>query len=505
MRPIRDIISAPGAKGAIDAAAPTQQVDIPRLNLDVDLAEKKTALSSSDEAEHVENVTNWVDKPKDRRLDRALDWVVCASGSQPVFFFILAGILTWALLGIPYGETDDWAVLISDIQAIISYIFDSFLMRQLLNAYESSIRVSASLLSRNESNKRMLRTALGSGRFTKPTGDWEQRATLYRDFAADLPRENLVGRMTTRVSLVFGHIGTICFYWAGIFVWIGFGQYCGWSDTWQLYINSATSALMVLIFAFLAYVRERHNVYITACLQHIFKVDSAVELKLRNMTGDDIPNPTIVVPAPKMSRIQRAIFYYADLVGTLTGIAILLIVLIVWICIGPAMGFSSNWWLLIGTYAGLIGLHDGFVLRNVQAQFNDYEDSAVDNVNLSDKAIFEDLSLPDPANEHVQDKSLTYRLSKGMGAICAHEYTVIAGVVLIIGLIVGASAQGWSLTGQLLCNVPPSLIESFFMMILITGHNIAETKRRVEYHNVYLRRMKLLAYVEALDGAAKTA
>lgn len=505
MRPIRDIISSPGAKGPIEAAAPTQHVEIPRLNLELDTVEKKTALSSSDEVEHVENVTGWVDKPKDGRLDRGLDWFVRASGSQPVFFFILAGILTWALLGIPYGETDDWAVLISDVQAIISYIFDSFLMRQQLNAYESSTRVSASLISRNESNKRMLRTALASGRFTKPVGDWEQNAAARRHFAADLPRENLVGRITTRVSKGFGHIGTICFYWVGIFVWIGFGEYCGWSDTWQLYINSATSALMVLIFAFLAYVRERHNIYITACLQHIFKVDSAVELRLRTMTGDEVPNPTIVVPAPKMSRIQRAIFYYADLVGTLTGIAILLVVFIVWICIGPVLDFSANWWLLIGTYAGLVGLHDGFVLRNVQAKFGEYEESAVEEVNMSDKAIFEELTLLDPANEHVQDKSLTYRMSKRMGDVCSHELTVVAGVILIIGLIVGASAQRWSLTGQLLCNVPPSLIESFFMMILITGHNMAENKRRVEYHNVYLRRIKLLAYVEALDGETKTA
>ena len=150
-----------------------------------------------------------------------------------------------------------------------------------------------------------------------------------------------------------------------------------------------------------------------------------------------------------------------------------------------------------------MGRWDGFVLRNVQARFGQYEEDAHAGVELSDKAIFEDISLPDPANEHVQDKTLTYRLSQSMGRVCSHELTVVAGVVLIIGLIVGASAQNWSLTGQLLCNVPPSLIESFFMMILITGHNIAENKRRVDYHNIYLRRLKLLAYVEAMENPAE--
>lgn len=505
MRPIREIISSPGAKGAIEAAAPTQRVDSASLsNLDpVSVDDEKKIVSEVHEHEQKENITGWVEKPKDGRLDRALDWVVRASGSQPVFLFIVAGLLAWALLGIPYGTTSDWAVLISDIQAIVSYIFDSFLMRQQLNAYESSVRVSASLMSRNESNRRMLSAALASGQVQRPVGDWESRVTVRGDFADDLPTENLVGRITTRVSYVFGHIVTVCLYWVGIFIWIGFGQYCGWSDTWQLYINSATSALMVLIFAFLANIRERHNLYISVCLQHIFEVDSALELRLRTITGSEVPNPTVVVAAPKMSKVQRAIFYYADLVGTLTGIAILTVAFIVWICIGPAMGFNSNWWLLIGTYAGLIGLHDGFVLRNVQARFGQYEEDAHAGVELSDKAIFEDISLPDPANEHVQDKTLTYRLSQSMGRVCSHELTVVAGVVLIIGLIVGASAQNWSLTGQLLCNVPPSLIESFFMMILITGHNIAENKRRVDYHNIYLRRLKLLAYVEAMENPAE--
>jgi low-affinity ferrous iron transport protein len=58
--------------------------------------------------------------------------------------------------------------------------------------------------------------------------------------------------------------------------------------------------------------------------------------------------------------------------------------------------------------------------------------------------------------------------------------------------------MGWSVTGQLLCNVPPSIIESFFTMILITGHNIGEAKRRVDLFNLYLRRLKLVSYVDML-------
>lgn len=58
--------------------------------------------------------------------------------------------------------------------------------------------------------------------------------------------------------------------------------------------------------------------------------------------------------------------------------------------------------------------------------------------------------------------------------------------------------MGWSVTGLLLCNVPPSIIESFFMMMLVTGHNIGDAKQHVDLHNIYLRRLKLISYVKTL-------
>jgi low-affinity ferrous iron transport protein len=57
----------------------------------------------------------------------------------------------------------------------------------------------------------------------------------------------------------------------------------------------------------------------------------------------------------------------------------------------------------------------------------------------------------------------------------------------------------WTLTGQLLCNVPPSLIESFFMIILITGHNSADDRKRVDLRNLYERRLHLLAFVNGVQ------
>lgn len=491
---IVNFLSSPGVKGAIEDAAPTQHISIDPID-----SEEKNVIvvDESQQQSPGKNVTGYVDRVKKARFDRWLDKVVKASGSQPVFFFMIGGVLIWAFLGIRYGQSDNWAALISDVQAIVSYFFDSLLMRQQLNGYERQVRISASLRSRVYSQKRMLRQVLASGRYKKLRLQ-EIEGSYSSKFDLTLPPENWIARASNGISVFLGHFGIICMYWVCIFIWIGFGPYCNWSDRWQLYINSGTSALMVLIFTFLANIRERHDEYVEKCMNSIFEVDSEVEFKLRILTGDTEPNPVVVVAAPHVGTLQRAIFYYADVVGTLVGIALLVIVLIIWICIGPAMHWNNNWWLFIGTYAGLVGLIDGFVLRNVQQRLHQYEKLALEEANLEDVSISDAIDLPMPEKVKVKYNSINYRLSDKMGIVCAHEITVILGIMLVIGLIIGASVMKWTVTGQLICNIPPSIIESFFMMILITGHNLSEADWRADLHCMYLWRLRLLAYVDQL-------
>ncbi|KAL7935624.1 Low affinity iron permease domain-containing protein [Trichoderma chlorosporum] len=497
-RQIVDFLASPGAKRAIEDAAPTQYV----FNSSIASEDKKTVIvDESEQIPPAKNITGYVSHVKKDKLDRWLDNVVKASGSQIVFFIMISGLLVWAFLGIPYGQSDNWAAIISDVQAIISYGFDSLLMRQQLNGYERQLRISACLRSRVQSQKRMLRQVLASNQYKKPSFRGVENS--YPDkFGLTLPPENWVNRVSNYTALVLGHFGTICLYWICIFIWLGFGHYCNWSDRWQLYINSGTSALMVLIFTFLANIRERHDEYVEKCMNFIFEVDSDIELKLRSLSGDTQPNPTVVVPAPPLSTLQRIIFYYADVVGTLVGIALLIIVLIVWAGIGPVMHWDNNWWLFIGTYAGLIGLIDGFVLRNVQQRLHQYEQLALEEAKLEDTGLSDEIGLPAPEMTKINHKSINYRLSNKMGVICAHEITVILGVLLVIGLVIGASAMKWTLTGQLICNIPPSIIESFFMMILITGHNLSEADWRADLHHMYLWRLRLYVYVDRLTDEA---
>jgi low-affinity ferrous iron transport protein len=479
------LICAPGAKGAIEGTAPTQ------------------TMSDDNEIHYKPSV-------KARLLDRWLDNIVEFSGSEYMFFLLIGGLLSWAFMGIRFGTSDDWQILISDVQAIVSYLFDSLLMRQQLREHERNLEVAACLRSRCVSNKRMLKKIIESDKnpqtlepfkpleqssrvpFNNPFGQGFEGSV---EGSFGLPSENWFGRICTRVSFFLGHIIVVFMFWVGIFIWIGFGPSLNWDNSWQLYMNSASSALMVLLFSFLANIRERHSRYHRMCIDLIYQTDSALELKLRILSEDTISNQPIIIPPPKVSKVQRAINYYADLIGTLIGIAILVIVLIVWIVIGPAMSFSSNWWLLIGTYSGLIGMNDGFVLRNIYHFLRIHEDVQFEEVRLDDLELFPSLPLED---QKVVKKSISARISLAVGKFCSHEFTVLLGAGTMIGLIIISSAMRWSLTGQLISNVPPSIIESFFMMILITGHNEVEVQRRIELNNIYTRRLKLISYVDAL-------
>jgi low-affinity ferrous iron transport protein len=83
-----------------------------------------------------------------------------------------------------------------------------------------------------------------------------------------------------------------------------------------------------------------------------------------------------------------------------------------------------------------------------------------------------------------------------MDAVSSDLSMVIAGFFPTIGCLVASSAMKWSLTGQLISNVPPSIIETFFMLILITGQNDAEASAHIELTNIYYRRQKLLSFMQ---------
>jgi low-affinity ferrous iron transport protein len=470
----------------VKGAAETQQV-----------AKVQNAKNDINTAVVAENVSGYRVKGSSRLVDRWLDKCVRFAGSAPVFLVIVSGLLTWALMGIHFGDSDVWVAAISDVQAILCYVFDSLLMRQLLREYTEQREAMVGIMSRCNSHHRMLlkvKNKLG------PEGI-KQIAETCQDEPLEpldhgLRTQSLFARCIIFSAKKFGHIITVGMYWVCIFIWLGFGPKCDWSNRWQLYINDATSALMVLVFAFLACLRECYADYTNTCLDAIFRLDSTLESELRLLSEDDVPNPVELDIPAKENYLQKVIYYYADIVGTLVGILVLVAVIITWAAVGPVFHFNNTWWLLIGTYAGLVGLFDSFVLRNVQNKVHQNTKCQVRHVEAFDATLFAGLSVPIPAVKDPKAPSMSRRVSRKMDAVSSHLLMVVAGFIVTIGCLVASSAMRWSLTGQLISNVPPSIIETFFMLILITGQNDAEAGARIDLTNIYYRRQRLLSFMK---------
>lgn len=140
------------------------------------------------------------------------------------------------------------------------------------------------------------------------------------------------------------------------------------------------------------------------------------------------------------------------------------------------MEWNSNWWLIIGTYTGLVGFVDGFFLRNVYFRQDKLLDEQFEVLIASDEAICQYLNLYLPKQGNSGKKTYSGRLSSHMGEVCAQPFAVLFSLVVIVALICIASGMQWNETGQLLCNTPTIIIESFLLIVLLQAHNISNTR-----------------------------
>jgi low-affinity ferrous iron transport protein len=233
------------------------------------------------------------------------------------------------------------------------------------------------------------------------------------------------------------------------------------------------------------------------CFTALFEADALLEKKLRQLSDDIRPNEKVDIPPPVTTKLARVVDFYVAVIGTLIGIGILVLFMVIWISLGPAMHWSSNWTLISGTYAGLIGMNDCFVFINAYYRHVLYEDKQFDEVKCNDLDVFSTLQIELP-DELDKNNSLDFRTSKFLGKILAKDIVAASGAIILIGLVTGSSVMRWSITGQLLSNIPPMLIETFLMMALITRHNISDSNRRVDVTNMFNRRIVLMYYLDNL-------
>ncbi|RHZ57048.1 hypothetical protein CDV55_100476 [Aspergillus turcosus] len=503
MSKVLDRLCAPGRKPVIEASAIAQLPHRPpvvNLAFELEICDKVTTNSKDGEKQSSSELRKIeFNERKASRLSRIFDRVTGLAGTKYTFFLMLAALLIWAIVGGVTGATQTWQIVIQDASSIQCYISDTLLMRQQQNNSRNLLKLVCQLRSRNRTCKRLLqRVRQESINGSEPSSPVQVNIDKDLVDAADLPVENWYDRICNYVVLAIGSLVSFVVYWAGIITWIALGPRLQWGNLWQLYINTATAVELTFTTVFLQNTRHRHTQYLEKCLQSIIKADNEMELRLRELTEDIDPNPTAIIPPDVVTKGNRAIDYYGAIMGSGAGVVISVIVFAVWIGIGPTMQWNSNWWLIIGTYTGLVGFVDGYVLRNDHFRANAFADVQLQTLADEEAVLCEMLGIPVLTETVAPTNSLHRRISQALGAFLSLPHAVLASLVVVVTVIVIASCMHWSETGQLICNTPTMIIEGFLLLVLIQAHHLSNESRRIQFKGILVRRLMINAQIERL-------
>ncbi|RKF59844.1 Low-affinity iron/zinc ion transport protein fet4 [Erysiphe neolycopersici] len=443
------------------------------------------------------------------RKPNAFDKITVLAGSSVTFLVMLFLIGVWAFFGIFFGPTDTWQIVFQNASSIQVYVIDILLIRQQQNASRALMTILAEFHSRRMTLERLLNQIPGCD---KASTDKEGPRTLYINgklFNTDsdekmlLPPESL-----SRISYVWsqtcmliaralGSIWSFFQYWILIGAWAAMGPYFKFSDTWQLYINTVTALILTFTSVFLQNIQQREEDRLTRCLQHTLKIDAGIERQLRILTGDQKPNQIYTIPETKRTHCERFNDVTADIMGSGLGVLISLLFVLIWLSIGPQMGFNDNWWLIIGTFTGLVGFVDGFVLRSLYYREEIFVKKEFQKLAAADRLLLDQLNVP-VSVPVVNKNSFTERVAIAISDACGHRYTPPGSMFFVFLLLGIATAMNWSMTGQLLCNTPTMIVEGFLLIILIHAHNHANDERDADFSGLLKRKLLLHGFVETI-------
>jgi low-affinity ferrous iron transport protein len=327
---------------------------------------------------------------------------------------------------------------------------------------------------------------------------------------SEVEKINWFDKACDYVASATGSLPALITFTIGIIVWLALGAMFQFDNLWQLYINTAVAVELTFTSMFLQNVRRRHADSLRVTLERIKKENAELEFLLRDLTGDMGLNQNWIISPPKASRMERSIDIYAHVVGSGVGVLLSAIVFAVWVAIGPTLHWSDNWWLVIGTYTGLIGFIDGFVIRNVYFRQSNIVASHLSSLKESDEEIMSVLRLPTTSHDSDEEEkavkgnepklSPAARFSNWMIRICAHPIAVVASVVVVVILIAVATGLRWSETGQLLCNTPTMIVEGFLLLVLFQAHNLVVVERRREIGQCLERRRVMSGVAKGIKG-----
>ena len=335
--------------------------------------------------------TNEIDK---FWIIRGLDFTVSVSGSRSFLIFMVAVMIIWIVLGIVYQAPQVWQVVMQDGQSIQCYLWDTILMRHQLKEHTSYLMFCATSKSRLLTFQRLLKQYEDKKFAEVNEASVDDSGTSLAAKYDDVAVTNWFDSLSNAVGECLGSIVLVIVYWAGIFVWLGCGamyilsgndapftgkysgsnpEYTKWGNNWQLYINTGTAIVLLVTSVFLQNMRYRHEKYVQDIMNRIVKIERQIEVVLRDQTEDILLNPLVEIGREKRIPLEKAIDVYADLIGTGVGVVLAACVFVAWLVVGHLMKWNSTWWLIIGTYTGLVGFLDGFVLRLVYLRISAHE------------------------------------------------------------------------------------------------------------------------------------
>lgn len=379
----------------------------------------------------------------------------------------------WILILIQYieekGETnnlidDTWQIMIQNISSLQVYFTNILLIRQQQNANRSMITTLAEIQSRNVTCERLLGMI--------PDYQWME---THKDAPKQLmlngrPIDDEVEELSFAVSDVkptrfqyvwsktchaaakgMGSLYAYVFYWICIFGWVGIGPMFQFSDTWQLWVNTGTAISLTITSMFLQNVQQQQEYILEKCLEYSLRIDAEIESRLRELTEDSKPNPIIEPPPPKPTNVEKGVDNFADVMGSGLGVALTMVVFIVWIAVRPVLEFGDDWWLIIGTFTGLVGFIDAFVLRNMYSREEKDAGKQFKVIADSDVRLLDRLNVPSPGC-NVVVRLLALRIFVAIGDGCGSQWATVGAVLFVIGLLVTATIMLWS-TVSCLCTI----------------------------------------------------
>ncbi|KAJ5604340.1 iron/zinc ion transporter [Penicillium lagena] len=439
-------------------------------------------------------------QPNELRPSAWFESFTTFAGSTTMMIIILVVILAWIIVGIIFKAPTTWQIVMNDSSSIQVYITNTLLIHQQFYNHHRTLRLFADMRSRSLSVREIITSLL---QCRVPTCH-HSYVTVHHHKSSQLTTESTYDKWVNRILATVGSWYSIAIYWTGIVIWLGLGNSVQWDNNWQLVINTATAVELTFTTVFLQHVRHRQLKFIETSVDLVKAQDERLLEYLRLIGGcvkQEVPE--VEIPSQRLGFAHRFIDYYAAVLGGIPGMTLFVAVLISWLGVGHIMQWSSNWWLIFGTYTGLVSFIDEFVLRNIQMRDNEELDVELSNIVSIDSASLTALDNQSPSPASLpQDTNAALNLTQRMFQIIVFSVScwqsVIASFVFTFAVIFVASGMRWNLTGQLICNTPTMIIEGYLMIILLYGQHSSITKRGIQFDDILLQRTTLFSKLEAL-------